>query len=277
MVPVVSHTEPPAPFTVCHLLLGIGGFSVGLGLGVAALVWAVLVGTIPDLSPASWFGLVWLGSVWYRSFRLVVMLMWGGLHSLPSGLGFRAGLSIAPSLYAPSWNLPIAQGNILSGTFMFWLRLIILVGLVNPSDATPISYTDVSSNGAVEHYGLVVRPQAVCESIPPYNSGIGYGGWRLLSVGCIGVVTIWETCKWAVRRFLLYQKTAESHAQTDDLPIAQNPLPENVEPLSRILFALWRADLDVPTELYPEEVQQEFFGFLGSHLRRLEQGEDSSD
>ena len=93
----------------------------------------------------------------------------------------------------------------------------------------------------------------------------------------VSVVGIWEILKWAVRRVCARRKTAESYAQTQALPAVNHPLPDSVKPLPRILFALCRADESIPTELYSEEVQHEFFGLVGTYLRRISEGEDSSD
>ena len=80
-----------------------------------------------------------------------------------------------------------------------------------------------------------------------------------------------------MRRVLVSKKTAESVTQTDDFPLLQHPIPESVRPLSGILFALWKADLSVPIELYSDQVQHEYFGYLGNHLRRMSEGDDLSD
>ena len=94
----------------------------------------------------------------------------------------------------------------------------------------------------------------------------------------VSVVGTWETLKWAVRCVCAGRKTAESCAQTEVLPaVNHHPLPDSVKPLSRVLFALWRADVSIPTELSSEEVQHEFFGFVGAYLRSVNEGEDSSD
>ena len=75
----------------------------------------------------------------------------------------------------------------------------------------------------------------------------------------------------------LKKQTAESGTQTEVLPVVHHPLPEGVKPLSRVLYALWRADLSILIELYPEEVQYDFHSLVGAHLCRLNDGEDSSE
>ena len=257
------------------LMLALSGFIAGLSLGFCGLVG--IVGLEPGfLGLTSWVILGWLCSVWYRSVRCLFILLWEGHCALPSSIGFATEPAISLQSWTSTWNTQGNQSSQAPWIPAVWLALILLFGLVNSNQATELT-TSCEPDGSMDPHGVVISSQAICKVRTPSNPVTGYGVWWLAMIGCLGVVVIWESTKLAVRRMCCSRKAALSQAQTDDLPEVLHPLPSRVQPLPRILFSLWRANLDVPIELYPEEVQQEYFGLLGSYLRRQAQGEDSSD
>ena len=274
--PVTEEAHPLSVWTLQqHLLLGLGAFNGGIVLGgtvVAVVVWVESV----ELGPTSWVVLAGLGSVLYRSVRAVLVLLWGGLSALPSALGFVTEPGFALQSWTSGGNLQVIHQPSLSCTLVVWLMLIILFGLANPSEATG-SIVPSEHDGPSAQYGLVVSPGAICRTSPLDNPDKGYGGWWLLLIGCMVCIVMWETLKWAVCFVGLKKQAAESGTQTEVLPVVHHPLPEGVKPLSRVLYALWRADLSIPIELYPEEVQYDFHSLVGAHLCRLNDGEDSSE
>ena len=123
--------------TVHQLIQGVGGFSAGLTLGCVVLG-LVLWLELDSVGPTGWVLIAWLSSVWYRSARLLLTLLWGGLAALPSASGFDVGSSIALLAWTQRWRAQVGQGGSISASFVVWLFLILLFGLMNPSDATSI-------------------------------------------------------------------------------------------------------------------------------------------
>ena len=262
--PVSTSTQQP-------LLLASGGFIAGLTLGLSGLA-GVVGSELRLLGFASWIALGWLWSVWYRSVRCLFVLFWGGLNAFPSSLGFVTEPTVALQAWTSTWNFQENQSSQALCVSAAWLVLILLFGLANPQ-----LIRSSEPDGVHDPYGVALTSQAICNIHPPSNPVTGYGVWWLGVIGCMGVVMIWKSLKWTVRRICCVKKTALSQVQTDDLPAVHHPLPSGVQPLSRILFSLWRANLDVPIELYSEKTQQEYFGYLGLYLYRQEQAEDFSD
>ena len=249
------------------LLLAVGGFCLGMSLSSGFFSLALGFGLV-EFSGASWIILIWHGLILYRALRFMAVILWGGLSDLPGALGFTVESTSGMRSHAH-------RGP--SGIFLVWLILILVFGLATPGDAASFESSDPLRDSMLDQHGLVLQSQAVCNAPTPGHSGKGYGVWWLVLLGCIILVLVWETFKWAVRRVLVSKKTAESATQTDDFPLLQHPIPESVRPLSGILFALWKADLSVPIELYSDQVQHEYFGYLGNHLQRMSEGDDLSD
>ena len=62
--------------------------------------------------------------------------------------------------------------------------------------------------------------------------------------------------------------------QTRELNVVPLPLSDAVPHRDQILFSLWLAGYKVDAEGYPEEVQEDFHGLVGSYLCGLEDSED---
>ena len=274
--PVASSATYPT-LEESSLLLGLGGFNVGVV--VAGFVLGIVMSLESvEIGASSCIFIMWLVFGLYRSIRVFVLLSWGGFVVLPSALGFRTAPPVALATWTSAWASQVLRGHRPRRSLVLWIILIIIFGLLNPSEASSVTTTMSHQPILYDQHALVLSSQAVCKGSPPSNPVTGYGGWWLVPL-LLGSVTIliWETFKWAVRRFLISKKTAESQTQTEALPVIQHPIPEAAQPLARILFALWRADLSIPIELYEEDTQHEFFGYVGTYLQRLEEGSGSSD
>ena len=141
-----------------HLLLGLGGFN--LGVMVAGIVLGTVIGfELSGLGVSSCIVVIWLVSGLYRSVRVFLLLSWGGFAVLPSALGLRT----TPPVALASWTSvsQVLQGYRPRRILTLWIILIIIFGLLNPSEASSIATTTSVQTIWYDQHALVLQSQAV--------------------------------------------------------------------------------------------------------------------
>ena len=221
-----------------------------------------------------------------------VELETGGSHGLGSlvsavvavwflGLSYRMGYLLAGSYVRPPrlvLCLPGAPGLTeipLDGSvgWAVWIFMVVIFGLCHPAEAYSshehaLSVDFVDSSGQCPELGLTSG--IGCFGVEDY----GATGWVLAwLIQAVAVVFLWEAFKFVCRLGRSF-KTAESQTEmVDQFPL---PLPDGVPNRAQILYCLWRAGYTTSIEQYPPEVQEEYFGLLGSWLQRARDDEESS-
>ena len=288
---VPSLTAEQAGLSQEQFLLAIGGFGLGMGVSVGMLSFAV---SFVELSPEGWILLACHASMLYRAVRFVLGLLWGGLRAIPEAIGFDQGSVLRG---------PPEQG--FSRRFMVWVILIMVLGMASPSAATAVSdlaSSSAASNPYEEPSNLpvlwdtsnnydVIDPNPICLSSigvwsPSYvfpdpmaseDTAWVQGWWWLGGPWVISTILVWEFLKWAVCRTVCRRTKRAAESQTEAELAIVHPIPEGVPNRANILYCLWRAGLSCDVQLYPEEVQDEFFGFVGSYQVGVYRDEDSSE
>ena len=158
-----------------------------------------------------------------------------------------------------------------------WLFLVLLVGFAHPNEAR--------SQVAEVPGGDEVRKEDVTSALVLSGGNVCVYGrdpvddsaWQVTEgiAKVFLVISFWEILRWVCKCRPVQRKTASS--QTTEEGYIPLPLPEGVPNRAEILFSLWRAGFSVTAELYPEEVQSPFYGYVGDYLRTQSRDEEVSD
>ena len=195
------------------------------------------------------FGLVfaWVFSCWHRFWFVVV------------GLDSRTGVSV---IDLPGGFIRAEVPCFRLGWSM-WVLLLILFGMCGFSEGEELS----------ESRQVVAWVDPVCRE--PEIPEDGPAGWGVfVSVGVVAII-IWETLRKLMCRQRVRSRTVES--QTEGTQWVPLPLASGVPNRSNILFSLWLAGYQLDVDSYPEDVREEYFGYIGGYLGRQSRDELDSE
>ena len=156
-----------------------------------------------------------------------------------------------------------------------WFRLLVilwaLVGVAR-GDEGAVCLVSNDRDLVSQDYGRAEDAECLVDA--PRIGCDGSTLWLLFQI--CGTITLWELARvgWAKRPWRRNRQETRG-VQTDPLGIVPLPLSEHVPRRAQVLFCLWKAGYHLDTECYPEKVQIELDGLMGSWLSRLEDGEVS--
>ena len=199
---------------------------------------------------------LWLFFAWHR-----LMVLFGGVDAIQGVVV--VGL--------PSWDVPAV---VCYGRFRWkvWLCLVVLFGLCGFAEGQRcLEDTVCDRPEGVSELGLVLYTAPVCLEREAPRNETNLVVWKCVEVAV--VIVAWETLKRMCCRRRIRLETVESQTQgTQWVPF---PLEPGVPNRAGILYSLWRAGYQVDADQYPEDVQYEYFQYIGSFLRR--QAVDGAD
>ena len=189
--------------------------SLELGLliidGVCWVLGLVFLWTLQGFDLRWMVALAWLWIVRRRTRSLQSATSWS---QVPESLGMQ-GSSPATRDFSSTTVAFVPQPYL-----FLWLVLAVLLGLVTPSRAH-------SRELVVSSSALVTLPGEICDPMEGYYAEEG-SGWWLWALWCIGIVIIWEACKWTMRRMFLRKRLQTAGSQTEACSYIELPLPDGV-------------------------------------------------
>ena len=200
---------------------------------------------------------VWLASCWHRT---AVMI---------GALDFNLDSVV---VWIPGCVRPFRVW-LVQGRWVLWFVLVVLFGLCGFAEAQEVSEVWLGS-GQVQVGGLSFEQ---VQMLGWEQETLGRRGLFVLEecVKALCVITAWESLKRLMCRHRRKVETVGS--QTVGTKMVPLPLEAGVRNRAQILFCFWRAGYEADIQEYPMDIQEDYFNYVGSFLRRQAVDEVDSD